>query len=76
MIVIRIELWPVGDVSRSRLLDEVRVWNAGGKEATYIVEYGELRTAVFHDRSKGAMALVAKALAKLLRKMDAERGEG
>jgi hypothetical protein len=77
MLVIKIELWPFGDASRCRLIDEVRVWNTGGPDAAcrYIVQYGSHKAAIRHDRSRGAMALVARALAKLLRTMDAERGE-
>lgn len=70
MLVVKVEIWPMGDEGRAREIDRFYVWNTGladdGESHCYEVGVtrGEPATSkpIKHKRELGALRLIARVL--------------
>lgn len=66
MVVVRVELWPLGNSRELQVLDQFTIWNLdaprAGRHGYAALVAGE-RVAFSHRREDGALVLVRRALA-------------
>lgn len=71
MLVVTVEIWPMGEREHARLIDQVFIHNDGidnenvGRYVVRQLRADKRVVNLFHHRDKGALDLVAKALMRL-----------
>ncbi len=75
MLIVRIELIPMGDVRELQQLDLLTITNLDpyGDECRYEVRHGDELVTVQHDRRDGALVLAKQALDALLPTIEVHR---